>query len=165
MADLLTHVLLAYSLCTCLSWRVDWMTERWVVIGMCGTALPDLIKLSKVVPTHTVETLIGLPFTYVPWGTVGGVVLLAGVITSFFATDRKRAYAMLLFGGSSAVVLDGLRAYADGYADFWLYPFLWVRSPTPSLYVSSDPRILGVALLVAAGVSGIDRYWITRDER
>lgn len=164
MADLLTHVLVAYALCTCLSWWVDWMTERWIVIGMCGTAIPDLIKLSKVVPAHTVESLIGLPFTYIPWGTAGGVMLLAGVITSFFATDAKRAYAMLFLGGSSAVVLDGLRAYADGYADFWLYPFLWVRPPTPSLYVSSDPRILIVALLVAVGVFGLDRHWITNDD-
>jgi hypothetical protein len=155
MADLLTHVLAAYALLTVAGWASDRVTDRWVAVGMGGAAIPDLVKLELLLDDALVEGVLGLPFTYAPISSLAGVALLGGAIALLFA-ERRRAYAFLLAGGLSALALDGLRAYADGRADFWLYP-LWWRPPTPSLYVSSDPRVLAVALAVAGGVFLLDR--------
>ncbi|MDS0221906.1 hypothetical protein NDI54_11155 [Haloarcula sp. S1AR25-5A] len=158
MADLLTHLLVPYILLTSASWSVDWLDQRWVVVGMGGAAIPDLVKVEIVLDDSTVEALLGIPFSYAPISTLGGVLLLAGVITVAF--ERRhwgRVFGLVSFGGLTSLLLDGLRVYADGRASAWLYPFTNWRPPTPSLYVSSDPTVLVVALLVAGVVAVLDR--------
>jgi len=158
MADLLTHLLVAYALCTVATWRVDWLDRRWVVVGVGGAAIPDLVKVRLVVPPSAVERALGVPFDVAPLSTLGGVLLVAGLVTLAFERDRwPRAYGLLTFGGVSALVLDGLRAFADGRASAWLYPLTGWRPPTPGLYVSSDPRVLLAAALLAAAVAAVDR--------
>jgi len=160
MADLLTHVLVPYVLLTAASWRFDRLTGRWIVIGMAGAALPDLVKAELLVDDRAVESLLGVPFSYAPISSVGGVVLIAGAIAVFFGDERRRVYALLVFGGLTALVVDGLRVFADGRSGFWLYP-IWWRPPTPGLYVSSDVRVLLVAVLASAGVFLCDRYVVS----
>ncbi|MGB9954481.1 hypothetical protein ACOZ4F_19005 [Haloarcula marismortui] len=158
MADLLTHLLAPYILLTVMSWRVDWLDQRWVVVGMGGAAIPDVVKVRIVVNEETVGALLGVPFTYMPLSTLGGVLLLAGLITVAF--ERRywgRVFGLVTFGGLTSLLLDGLRVYADGRASAWLYPFTNWRPPTPSLYVSSDPTVLVVALLAAGAVAVLDR--------
>ncbi|AUG46404.1 hypothetical protein BVU17_02275 [Haloarcula taiwanensis] len=158
MADLLTHLLAPYILLTVASWRVDWLDQRWVVVGMGGAAIPDVVKVRIVVNEETVGALLGVPFTYMPLSTLGGVLLLAGLITVAF--ERRywgRVFGLVTFGGLTSLLLDGLRVYADGRASAWLYPFTNWRPPTPSLYVSSDPTVLVVALLAAGAVAVLDR--------
>ncbi|MDQ2071145.1 hypothetical protein ACODNH_12765 [Haloarcula sp. NS06] len=158
MADLLTHLLVPYILLTVASWRVDWLDQHWVVVGMGGAAIPDLVKIEIVLEERTVESILGFPFSYDPLSTLGGVLLLAGIITVAF--DRRhwrRVYGLVTFGGLTSLLLDGMRVYADGRASAWLYPFTNWRPPTPSLYVSSDPTVLVVALLAAGTVTVLDR--------
>ena len=158
MADLLTHLLVPYILLTVASWRVDWLDQHWVVVGMGGAAIPDLVKIEIVLAERTVESIIGFPFSYDPLSTLGGVVLLAGVITVAFERRHwRRVFGLVTFGGLTSLLLDGMRVYADGRASAWLYPFTNWRPPTPSLYVSSDPTVLVVALLVASAVAVLDR--------
>lgn len=157
MADLLTHILVPYVLLTAASWRFDWLTERWIVIGMAGAAIPDLEKIRIVVDSDLIGSLLGMPFSFAPISSLGGVLLIAGAITVFFEQQRQRVYSFLVFGGLTALVVDGLRVFADGRSDFWLYPFTWWRPPTPSLYITSDVRVLGVALLMSSGVFLYDR--------
>ena len=158
MADLLSHLLAAYVVLTVASWRVDWLDQRWVAVGMGGAAIPDLVKVDIVLDADLVENTLGIPFTYGPLSTLGGVVLVAGLITLAF--DRRywrRVFGLVTAGGMLSLVGDGLRTYADGTASAWLYPFTNWRPPTPSLYVSSDPRVLVVMVLIAAAVAVIDR--------
>ncbi|EMA19393.1 metal-dependent hydrolase [Haloarcula amylolytica] len=158
MADLLTHLLVPYILLTVASWRVDWLDQRWVIVGMGGAAIPDLIKLEIVLEEKTVESILGHPFSYDPLSTLGGVLLLAGVITVAFERRHwRRVFGLVTFGGLTSLLLDGIRVYADGRASVWLYPFTNWRPPTPSLYVSSDPTVLVVALLAAGTVAVVDR--------
>jgi branched-subunit amino acid ABC-type transport system permease component len=158
MADLLTHVLVAYALLTVASWRVDRLTRPWIVVGMAGAAIPDLVKVGIVVDRSVIESLLGVPFSYAPISSIGGVLVIAGAIALCFGDRyRRRAFGYLVAGGGLSLVLDGLRAYADGQAGFWLYP-IWWRPPTPSLYVTSDPRVTVVALVVSAAVFLVDRY-------
>jgi len=156
MADLLTHVLVAYVAFTVASWAVSWLTERWVVIGMAGAAIPDLVKVDIVLDDRLVESALGVPFSWAPISSLGGVLVIAAGIAVLFAEERRRVYAFLVSGGLLSLLGDGLRVFADGRADFWLYP-LWWRPPTPSLYVTSDPRVLGLALAVSGIVFSIDR--------
>ncbi|WP_424002682.1 hypothetical protein ACOZ4I_02460 [Haloarcula salina] len=164
MADLLTHLLVPYVCLTVAGWRVDWLDRRWVVVGMGGAAVPDLVKLNIVLDSNAVEAALGIPFSYAPVSSLGGVLLVAGVITLAF--DRRhwpRVFGLVTFGGLTSLVLDGLRVYADGRASAYLYPLTNWRPPTPSLYVSSDPRVLVVAVVVAGAVAVLDRRRRTGD--
>jgi hypothetical protein len=145
-------------LLTVASWKYEWLTNRWIVIGMAGGAIPDLVKINILVGPDTIETVLGVPFSYGPISSLGGVVLIAGAITVFFERHRKRVVGLLWVGGVSALLVDGLRVFADGRSGFWLYPFTWWRPPTPSLYVTSDPRVLASAILLSAVVFAIDRW-------
>lgn len=157
MADLLTHVLVAYVLLTVAGWRFDRLTRPWVVVGMAGAAIPDLVKVGIVVDESVIEGLLGVPFSYAPISSVAGVLAIAGAIALCFGDRyRRRAFGFLVAGGTLSLFLDGLRAYADGQAGFYLYP-IWWRPPTPSLYVTSDPRVTVVALVVGTAVFLADR--------
>ncbi|PSP93186.1 hypothetical protein BRC91_10605 [Halobacteriales archaeon QS_4_62_28] len=165
MADLLTHVLVPFVLLTPLRWRLDWLSKRWIVLAMAGAAIPDLVKIDLVLDNGVIQTTLGVPFSYDPISTLGGVLVIAGAIALCFGEARRRVYGYLVFGGLASLVLDGLRVFVDGQANFWLYPFVWRRPPTPSLYVSSDPRGLAVTLAVSALVFLLDRYRDTWSEK
>jgi hypothetical protein len=158
MADLLTHVLVPYVLLTVASWQFNWLTKRWIVIGMAGAAIPDLVKLRIVLDDVVIESLLGMPFSYSPISSLGGVLLIAGAIAILFERHRQRVLVLLFFGGLSSLVVDGLRVFADGRSGFWLYPFTWWRPPTPSLYVTSDIRVLIGTMIISAVVFSIDRW-------
>ncbi|WP_436929428.1 hypothetical protein [Halosimplex halobium] len=158
MADLLTHVLAVYVVLTVAGWRTDRIAPPWVAVGMCGAAVPDLVKVDLLLDSATVETVLGVPFSWSAVSTLGGVGLVAGAVAlAFGPRHRRRAFGFLVAGGSLSLVLDGLRVFADGRAGPWLYPVTWWRPPTPSLYVTSDPRVLAAALLVAGAVFAVDR--------
>lgn len=164
MADLLSHLLVAFALLTIASWRVGWLTRRWVVVGTGGAAIPDLVKVGILLDADTVAAALGIPFSYTPLSTLGGVLIVAGLITLAFERDRwRRVYGLVVTGGVLSLVGDGLRAYADGRASAYLYPLSNWRPPTPSLYVSSDPRVLVAAVGLATVVVAVDRY-VVADE-
>lgn len=158
MADLLSHVLVAYAAFTVASWRVDVVSRRWVVVVMGGAAVPDLSKVDIVVHARSVENALGVPFSYSPTGTLGGVVVVSGFIALLFGREhRRRAFAFLVAGGVMSLLVDALRLSVDARASAFLYPLTWWRPPSPNLYLTSDPRVLGVALTLAAVVLAIDR--------
>ncbi|MFT4882022.1 MAG: hypothetical protein ACI9CA_001374 [Natronomonas sp.] len=157
MADLLTHVLAAYVLLTVVGWWVAWLGPRWVAVGMGGAAIPDLVKVERLVNESVIQSAFGVPFAYDPVSSLAGVLVIAGIITLFFGHARRRVYGLLVTGGGLSLVLDGLRVFVDGSAGFWLYP-LWWRPPAPSLYVTADARVLVVAAVVSGGVFVVNRY-------
>lgn len=157
MAVLLMHVLVPYVILTVAGWQFNWLTKRWIAIGMAGAAIPDLMKIQILLDDNLIESILGIPFSYAPISSLGGVLLIAGGITVFFETQRRRIFSFLLFGALSSLVVDGLRVFADGRSGFWLYPFSWWRPPTPSLYVTSDVRVLLTTILVSVVVFALDR--------
>lgn len=166
MAELLTHVLVVYVVLTIVSWRVDWLDRGWISVAMGGAVLPDLVKLRLVVEPEVISSLFGVPFSYRALGTMGGVVVTAGLVTLLF--DRRhwrRIYGLLVAGGALSILLDGLRMWADGRASTYLYPFLpTVRPPTPSLYVTADPRVTLLAVALAGLVFAADYARRNRSE-
>lgn len=162
MADLLTHVLVPFIALSALRWRVDGIDRRWIPVAMGGAILPDLGKVGLVLDDSTVQWILGVPFEWTPVGTLAGVLVIAGAIAVWFGSERQTAYGWLVFGGLSALVLDGFRVYADGLANFWLYP-LWWRPPTAGWYVSSDFRVTVLVVVSAAAVFVVDRWLIEPD--
>ncbi|QCS42035.1 metal-dependent hydrolase [Natrinema versiforme] len=159
MADLLSHVLLAYAGCTIASWYRP-IPDRWIAVVMVGAVLPDLNRITLLVANGTLEAALGTPFDFGALSTLGGGIVLAGIGAMVVADRHRRAFAALLAGVLSHLVIDGVKAYADGAAGAWLYPFTWARHPTPSLYVSSDPAVLAVAVSVAVIAFALDRFAI-----
>ncbi|QCC50039.1 hypothetical protein [Halapricum salinum] len=160
MADLLSTILVTYSLLTVIRWWIDWLDERWIVLALAGTVIPDLTRIDLLLDARTVEQAVGVPFTYAPLGSLGGVVLVSAIVTLAFARRHwRRVYPLVLTGGFVGLFVDGLRIFADGRAGFYLYP-VWWRPPTPGLFVSADPRVLVVTAALAAGIFAVDRFVI-----
>ncbi|WP_312911799.1 metal-dependent hydrolase [Natronosalvus caseinilyticus] len=157
MADLLTHVLVAYACFTVLSWRLEWITPRWLAVGLVGSLLPNLNRTELIISDAAVEAATGVPFDFDAIHTFGGIVILAAIGALCFRASHQRAFVMLFAGALSHLVVDSLKVYADAQSGVWLYPFTWYRHPSPNLYVSSDPVVLTSALIVAVVVWWVDR--------
>jgi hypothetical protein len=160
MAELLSHVLLAFAAFTALGWAVDWLDRGWVVVGMVGSLFPDLNRLELLISSHTIEGVLGIPFGWSGLHTLGGVVALAGAGALCFRSrrERLRAFGLLGAGGLSHLVVDGVKAWADGAGGAFLFPVSWWRAPTPGWYVSADRWVLVLAAAVAGTVLLVDRY-------
>lgn len=157
MTELLSHVLLAYTVFTIASWRVEWLTQRWVAVGMIGSLLPDLNRIGLFVTDTAIEATLEVPFGIGAIHTLGGVVLFAAIGSLVIADHLKTTFGLLLAGGLSHLIVDSLKVWVDGAASAWLYPLSWYRPPTPGLYMSSDPRVLAVVGIAAVGVALVDR--------
>ena len=163
MAELLSHVLVAYVLFTAIGWVLEWLEPRWVVVGMVGALLPDLDRIGMVLDEYAIEQAFGIPFGWGAIHTLGGVLLLsaAGALLFDTAKTRRRGFVLLVAGGISHLVLDGVKRWADGANGAYLYPFSWWRNPTPGWYVSADRWVLVVAIACAIVVFLLDRRaWI-----
>lgn len=150
MPDLLTHALLAYTLCRALTYRYPWLDAGYVTVGMAGAFIPDVAKVALVVPGEYVAALLTIPFDWFAIHTLGGSVvgvLVGGVLTA--PADRRRVLALLAVGASSHLLADALLQKASGHS----YPLLWPLSasapPTPGLYHSADLWTIPVAGVAA----------------
>jgi hypothetical protein len=160
MPDLLAHALLAYTLATLLSWRLDWLSPGYVTVAMAGAFVPDLVKIKLVVHGEVVATLLGLPFDWSPLHTLGGSAVSVAIGVALVADrERRRVAALLGLGAASHLLADALLRSPSGRS----YPLAWPLSrlepPTPGLYLSTDPAPTVVAALVAGVVSVAARRW------
>lgn len=162
MAEWLTHVLIAYAVFRVLSWYVNWITDRWVSIGMIGAILPDLNRLNLIVESDIVAYLIGYEFNWFGIHTMGGIVLLSGIGALLFRnpSERQKAFVTLLGGSISHIIVDLPQRYADGkmILDSYGFPLLLPRPPTPGWYVTPDRWVVVVALVTASVVFFADRH-------
>lgn len=153
MAEWLTHVLAAYVLATVLSWRYPWLTPRYVTVAMIGSIVPDLNRMELVVSEHTIEALLGIPFSWTPLHFFSGSLVAIAIGALLVGADqRARVFALLLLGMGSHHALDLLLVGLSGHSYPVLWPLTQYAPPTPSLYLSTDrwPALLAgaVALIV-----------------
>jgi len=139
MPDLLSHALLAYTLCTLLALRYRWLTPQYVTVGMAGAFLPDLAKVDLALDGAIVGDALGIPFDWFGFHTLGGtlVVVLVGVVLAA-SEERRRVAALLALGAASHLAADAflLKAAERSYPVFW--PLTPYHPPTPGLYLSTD---------------------------
>jgi membrane-bound metal-dependent hydrolase YbcI (DUF457 family) len=157
MADLLTHALVAYALATALSIRYERLTLPVVTVAMMGALIPDLSRLSLVLADETVTALLGVPFDWFGFHTVGGVVA-ASLVGVVLAPEkyRSRVALLLLLGAGSHLFLDALLVKPSGIAAPLLWPLAEQGPPTPGLYLSTDRW----PVLVAGGCAAV--VWFVR---
>jgi hypothetical protein len=160
MPDLLSHAFIAYTLCTLLALRYEWLSPQYVTVGMAGAFIPDMAKLDLVIDNVIVGNTLGIPFNWFAIHTLGGatIAVLVGV-TFADATERTRVGGLLALGAASHLLADALllKASARSYLVFW--PVSKYVPPTPGLYLSTDlwPSIvtgllaLGTWILVRRG--------------
>ena len=154
MVDLLAHVLVGYAVAALLANR-GVVARRFVPLAMVGAVLPDLSKTGMVLSERWVEGVLGVPFSWLAFHRLGGVLLVAGVVVlSLGRGDRRAAYGALVGSAVGHLALDALITRAGGYAPPYLYPFTWWQPPAGGLYVSSDlwPTALAVGLAAFAWV-------------
>ena len=153
MPDLLAHVFLSYGICLVLSWRWGWIDDRYITLGMVGSFVPDIGKVSLLLPDPFVERALGVPFSWNSFTTGGGVFvsLLIGVV--LLASDqRRRGGAMLAVGAVVHLAADGLLLSPTGRTLPLFWPLAQYRLPSPGLYLSTqiEPTLVAGALAVAA---------------
>lgn len=166
MAELASHVLMAFVLFTMVGWRVDWLDREWVVVAMVGSLLPDLNRVNIVIEGDMIEAVLGIPWGWSAIHTIGGVLILSAIGCVLFARRRAqyRAFGLLVGGAVLHLLTDGVKAWANGYNGMYLYPFSTWRNPTPGWYVSADRWVLVLWVLVALVVLVVDRMIRDRQE-
>lgn len=151
MPDWLTHVLIGYALATALSARYDWLGPRYVTLVMVGALLPDLSKVELVLASEAVSAVLGVPFDWFAFHTVGGSILAVCAFGCLLPRAYRRAGLLALaLGAASHHALDLLLTQSGGVT----YPFLWplteYRAPSVDLFRSSDREPALIAVLLAS---------------
>ncbi|WP_248897013.1 metal-dependent hydrolase [Haloplanus halobius] len=160
MPDLLAHVFIAYSLCRVLSWRVPWLTTPYVTVGMVGAFIPDLVKIKLLLPSETMERVLGVPFDWGSLATGGGTLLSVCVGLALLASsERRRGGLVLGLGAGSHLLADSLLLTPTGRSVQLLWPLSQYRVPSPGLYLSTQSEPMLLAGGVAALVWVLDRCW------
>jgi len=159
MPDLLSHAFIAFTLCTLLSLRFDWLTGEYVTVGMAGAFIPDMAKIKLLVDSATVEAALGVPFDWLGVHTLGGafVAVLVGTVVAD-RRDRRRVFGLLSLGAASHLFADALLLKASGQSYEVLWPLTRYHPPTPGLYLSTDVWLAGVTGTVAVAVSLAVQY-------
>ncbi|AEM56984.1 metal-dependent hydrolase [Haloarcula hispanica N601] len=150
MPDLLSHAFIAFTICTLLSLRYDWLSGEYVTVGMAGAFIPDMAKIKLLVDAATVEATLDIPFDWLGVHTLGGalVAVLVGVVV-VNRSDRRRVFGLLSLGATSHLFADALLLKASGRSYEVLWPLTQYHPPTPGLYLSTDIWLTGVTGSVA----------------
>jgi len=145
MPDLLSHAFIAFTICTLLSLRYNWLTGEYVTVGMAGAFIPDMAKIKLLVDAAAVEAALGIPFNWLGVHTLGGafVAVLVGTVVVNRA-DRRRVFMLLSLGAASHLFADSLLLKASGRSYEVLWPLTQYHPPTPGLYLSTDIWLTGV---------------------
>ncbi|MDS0221381.1 metal-dependent hydrolase [Haloarcula sp. S1AR25-5A] len=159
MPDLLSHAFIAFTICTLLSLRYDWLSGEYVTVGMAGAFIPDMAKIKLLVDAATVEAALDLPFGWLGVHTLGGAfvsVLIGTVVVN--RADRRRVFGLLSLGAASHLFADALLLKASGRSYEVLWPLTQYHPPTPGLYLSTDVWLTGVTGIVAVVAYLLARY-------
>jgi len=162
MPDLLTHVLVGYSIGSLLAVRYERVRAAQVTLVMVGALSPDFRKIAPVIPTGPLELVTGGPISWTPLHTLGGSVLVVLLGSLLVAPDyRRQTIVLTAIGAASHHVLDValFTATGDAYAVF--FPISAYRPPSPDLYLSTDRWPAAVAGVLAIGSWAVRRYDIT----
>ena len=165
MADVLTHVLVAYVIATLLSWRYEWFSPALVTAVMAGALLPDLVKIRLVLPSDTVSAMLGIPFNWAPFHKIGGIVAVIAIITVIVPRAMRAAtFISLSMGSFEHLLLDSFLYWPDGLASPMLWPISDFQFAVDGFYKSWDRWPLAITLALVVLVFAASRYRDSRPE-
>lgn len=159
MPDGLAHVLFAYTACTALSWRYEWLTTPYRTAAMAGGLIPDLSKIGVFVDAWRVRNALGLSsFSFDALETGGAAAVCVAVGALFVVPrERRRTAGALAVGATTHLLADATLAKPTGHSYAVAWPLTRYYFPTPGLFKSTEPVALVVALLLAVSVWLLDR--------
>ena len=158
MAELFTHVLVAFAVAVVLSWRFDAVSRPMIPVAMVGAAIPDLNRIDLIVPEETITAVTGIPWSWAIFHRAGGALLVIAIIALLVRREhRGPVVAMLVLGVASHFVLDYFLWQPTGETRLMLWPFLDLRLEYQGFYRSTDQWTAIVAAAIAGIVLVIDR--------
>ncbi|MFD1564520.1 metal-dependent hydrolase [Haloarchaeobius amylolyticus] len=159
MPDLLTHVLVGYSIGTLLSVRYERIRAPQVTLVMAGALSPDLRKIALVSPNSILQTVTGSPVSWTPLHTLGGSLLVVVLGSLLVAPEyRRQAIALTTIGAVSHHAFDVALFTITGEAYAVFFPMSTYRPPSLDLYLSTDRWPAAVAGVLAVVVWTVRRY-------
>ncbi|MGM0405351.1 MAG: metal-dependent hydrolase [Thermoplasmatota archaeon] len=158
MADLLTHVFVAFSVGTLLSWKYKWINSNYITIIMLGSVLPDLTRIGLILEPAFIENLFNIPFSWTPLHTLGGVFIIILVLTlSVNKKYSKPVFLLIALGTFTHLFLDSLLLSTTGYSYSMFFPITVYSPPTAGLYLSTDIWPSIVSGLAAVGLWHLEK--------
>ena len=146
MPDWITHILVAWMICTILSFKYTQINPAYTVVCMAGALIPDTFKI--VIPLG----LMGIKIEnfLVPMHLPAGSLIVASIFTLFFKEKKKLVLSLLVLGIATHYALDLLLTNLNG-GMVMLFPFSW-NSWTLNVIPDDDWHItlltMGLALVV-----------------
>jgi hypothetical protein len=121
---------------------------------MVGAFIPHLVKIKLLLPAGLVAQLLGMSFSWGSFSTGGGILLsiLIGVVL-LSTSERRRGGLLLAVGALSHSGADMLSLTPAGRSNQqFLWPLVQYKTPSPGLYLSTQPEPTIVTGLVSGGV-------------
>ncbi|MGF7119175.1 metal-dependent hydrolase [Methanobacterium oryzae] len=142
MPDWITHILVAWTTCTLLSFKFKQFNRENTVIVMIGSLIPDIFKI--YIPLE----LLGIyaQDIIMPIHLPIGSLIMAAIISLFFK-EKKTIFLFLIFGVFTHFALDSLLTYVSG-GMLLLFPFSWQTWQLKIIPID-DYNIMILALFLA----------------
>jgi hypothetical protein len=151
MPDWLTHIVVAWSLCTIIGFRYKEFNPGNTAIVMLGALLPDAVKLAIPIQFLTGYDLSVLLTTiHMPVGSF----ILAAMLSLLFK-EKRSIFLFLLLGILTHFGLDLLMGFYSG-GIYLLYPLYWNQWQI-GLISTVDYKISLLAIIIAIYVYLIAR--------
>ena len=92
MPDWITHIIVAWTLCTILGFKYKQFNQQNIAIVMVGALIPDIYKLYLIVSHFGIQMQYFLTPIHLPAGSI----LIACLISLFFVQRRLILFFLIL---------------------------------------------------------------------
>lgn len=142
MPDWITHIAVAWTLCTILGFKYKQFNTTNTVLVMVGAVIPDAVKVGMIIEYLGYGTWDFITPLHLPMGSL----IITAMITLLFK-EKKTVFLFLLLGLATHFGLDLLLMNVTGGITLF-YPFYWGQWQL-DLVATNDYNITIVALAVA----------------
>jgi hypothetical protein len=147
MPDWITHIAVAWILCTVIGFKYKQFNPSNTAIVMVGAILPDFVQIGSLGIWSFVEPL------HIPIGTL----IIAAMISLAFQ-EKKMVFLFLILGFTTHYALDLLETSING-GIYLFYPLYWGQYQF-GLIPTDDYIITIISLILVFIVYLISRYHI-----
>lgn len=151
MPDWITHIVVAWTLCTILGFKYKQFNTGNTVIVMIGSLIPDIFKIYIPLEFLGVYVTDFIAPIHLPMGSL----ILATIICLFFK-DKKAIFMFLVLGVFTHYALDSLLTYVSG-GMLLLFPFSWITWQLRVIPVD-DYNLMILVFVIALIVYFVSKY-------
>lgn len=152
MPDWITHIAVAYTVCTIIGFKYKQFNPSNTAIAMVGALVPDIFKIGIIFEFLGLSIYDYLTPLHLPVGS-----LIMGGIISLFFQEKKTVFLFLVIGIITHYALD-LLLISLGNGITLFFPFYWGQYQL-ELVANDDFKISILAVAVAFMVYVISYKW------